>query len=80
MPAGICRKSGACTISHLGGYPNTAGLPSIKYRLTDSFAVPSGVDQHYTEILVWFHDSFLCYRPDESAPEVTELPYMVVNI
>lgn len=56
------------------GYPNTTGMEAMGYRLTDSIADPSGVDQFYTEKLIRLPGCFLCYRPPQNSPEVVELP------
>lgn len=53
------------------GYPNTTGLDSIDYRLTDAIVDPEGAaDQHCTEILWRLPRPFLCYSPPDCAPEV----------
>ena len=57
------------------GYPNTTGMGSIAYRLTDHYADTSDQDAHYTETLIRLPGSFLCYRPDDDAPDVSEPPY-----
>ena len=57
------------------GYPNTTGLSTIDYRLTDAIADPAGeADRLYTEELVHLAHGFLCYQPDSSAPETGPLP------
>ena len=57
------------------GYPNTTGLPTIDYRLTDEFADPSGSsDEFHTETLIRLPDCFLCYSPLREAPEVVPPP------
>ena len=58
------------------GYPNTTGLETMDYRVTDEHADPhDGAGEHYcSETLVRLPDGFLCYRPPENAPDVTELP------
>lgn len=57
------------------GYPNTTGLATIDYRITDSCADPPGKTDHlYTEELVRLPHGFLCYKPNEEAPEVGKLP------
>lgn len=57
------------------GYPGTTGLSQIDYRLTDAVADPVGIpDRYHTEKLFRLSNGFLCYRPLEEAPEVSELP------
>jgi FkbM family methyltransferase len=57
------------------GYPNTTGLPTMDYRITDSWADPSGQTDHlYTEKLVRLPSSFLCYKPPKETPIVAKLP------
>jgi predicted O-linked N-acetylglucosamine transferase (SPINDLY family)/predicted SAM-dependent methyltransferase len=46
------------------GYPNTTGLKSIDYRITDAKADPPGeADRLNAERLLRLPRSFLCYRP-----------------
>jgi predicted O-linked N-acetylglucosamine transferase (SPINDLY family) len=46
------------------GYPNTTGLTSIDYRITDAKADPPGeADRLNVEKLARLPRSFLCYRP-----------------
>lgn len=56
------------------GYPNTTGLQSIDYRITDSVADPLGEDAYYSEKLLRLEGGFICYQPDPRAPEVAPLP------
>ena len=56
------------------GYPNTTGLPTMHYRLTDAIADPDSFDHLYTETLVRLPRSFLCYMQSEHAPAVQPLP------
>jgi predicted O-linked N-acetylglucosamine transferase (SPINDLY family) len=57
------------------GYPNTTGLTTVDYRLTDAWADPPGLTEAWhTEELVRLDRGFLCYRPPEAAPEVGPLP------
>ena len=55
------------------GYPNTTGLQSITYRLTDGVTDPFGEDLFYTETLLRHPVSFCCYAPPAVLP-ITELP------
>ena len=52
------------------GYPNTTGLETINYRITDQHVDPPDTTQQFSEELVRLPDCFLCYSP----PDETELP------
>ncbi|MFZ5758408.1 MAG: tetratricopeptide repeat protein [Thermodesulfobacteriota bacterium] len=57
------------------GYPNTTGVATIGYRITDAIADPPGTSApFYTEKLVRLPGCFLCYSPPESAPAIGTLP------
>ena len=57
------------------GYPNTTGLSSMNYRITDAWADPPGqTEQFHTEQLIRLPDCFSCYQPVQDAPEVAPLP------
>ncbi|CAI0462572.1 unnamed protein product [Linum tenue] len=56
------------------GYPNTTGLPSIDYRITDSLADPPDSKQKHVEDLVRLPGSFLCYTPSPEAGPVSVAP------
>lgn len=57
------------------GYPNTTGLTTIDYRLTDNIADPAEAADHlYSETLVRLPQGFLCYGPPEDAPDISGLP------
>ena len=57
------------------GYPNTIGMDSIGYRLTDGLADPDdGARPWHAEELVRLEGCFLCFRPPEGAPSVAPLP------
>lgn len=67
-------KPAPIQVSYLG-YPNTSGLPSIDYRLTDAIADPPGQeDKFYTETLIRMPGCFLCYQPPDNSPRVTQTP------
>jgi predicted O-linked N-acetylglucosamine transferase (SPINDLY family) len=58
------------------GYPNTTGLSTVDYRITDSWADPPGqTEAWHTEELVRLDQGFLCYTPPEAAPEVGPPPH-----
>jgi protein O-GlcNAc transferase len=66
-------KPAPVPISYLG-YPNTTGLTTIDYRLTDSVADPPGEPVRHTEELVRLPGCFCCWSPSANAPAVTPLP------
>jgi protein O-GlcNAc transferase len=49
------------------GYPNTTGLDTIQYRITDQYADPLDTTQQYSEELVRLPETFLCYTPPEES-------------
>lgn len=58
------------------GYPNTTGLSSMDYRLSDKIADPEGEsDRWYTERIVRLKHGFLCYAPPIDAPPVVNRPF-----
>lgn len=56
------------------GYPNTTGLSSIDYRLTDEVSDPVGDERYYTEKLCYLRNGFSCYAPPVDVPEVALSP------
>ncbi|KAG8647003.1 hypothetical protein MANES_09G052300v8 [Manihot esculenta] len=56
------------------GYPNTTGLPTIDYRITDSQADPPDTKQKHVEELVRLPECFLCYTPSPEAGPVCSAP------
>ena len=57
------------------GYPNTTGLASMDWRITDACADPQGDgDALHSERLLRLPDSFLCFRPPENAPTPAPAP------
>ena len=72
-------KPAPVQVSYLG-YPNCTNLPTIDYRLTDSFADPPGrTDKWNTETLVRLNPTAWCYRPLNDFPPVSELPAREVD-
>lgn len=59
------------------GYPNTTGMESVGYRLTDAVADPPGAAGPviwHSEELVRIPQGFLCFRPPAGAPPVGPPP------
>ena len=54
------------------GYPNTTGLTSVDYRLTDGEADPPGVEDRYSERLIRLPRVAWVYQPTE--PSLPVLP------
>src|SRR5262249_39729712 len=58
----------------LFGYPETTGLPTMDYRLTDAISDPPGTtDRFHTEKLVRLPEIGWCYQPP-ACPDVSPLP------
>ncbi|CAK0734281.1 hypothetical protein CVIRNUC_000409 [Coccomyxa viridis] len=56
------------------GYPNSTGLRSVDFRITDAEADPVDTQQTFTEQLLRMPGCFLCYTPAQDAPAVSQLP------
>lgn len=57
------------------GYPNTTGLHTVDYRLTDAWAdAPGRTERYHVEKLVRLPEGFLCYTPPADAPPVSGPP------
>ncbi len=56
------------------GYPQTSGLPTMDYRITDAVADPvgaPGADAACVETLLRLPDGFLCFAPLTSLPQAS---------
>jgi predicted O-linked N-acetylglucosamine transferase (SPINDLY family) len=69
----LALKPAPLQITYLG-YPNTTGLNSIDYRITDSITDPKGESRVHSEALFRLDGCFCCYSPPPSAPEIGPLP------
>jgi len=72
----FAQKPAPIQVTYLG-YPDTTGLSTVDYRLTDSYADPIGVsDSLSTEKLVRLSGSYFCYQPYPQSPPVSDLPLL----
>ena len=58
------------------GYPNTTGLSSIDWRMTDEWADPPGQEAFHSEKLLRIPGGFQVYAPPADAPEVSGMPFL----
>lgn len=57
------------------GYPNTTGLTTMDYRITDSFTDPPGAaDKLHTEKLWRMPEFFSCFQASNNTPDIGPLP------
>ncbi len=57
------------------GYPNTTGLDSVDWRITDAWADPPGTTESlHSEELLRIAGGFLCFRPRPDSPEPAPPP------
>jgi protein O-GlcNAc transferase len=71
------RRPAPIQVTYLG-YPDTTGLTTIDYRLTDSFADPPGLTERWhTEKLIRLPHSAWCYPIPGDLPEVQDAPSVV---
>ena len=72
----FARRAAPIQVTYIG-YPNTTGLETMDYRLTDASADPVGLTESlYTEELVRLDGGYLCYRPPVDSPPVGEPPVL----
>jgi predicted O-linked N-acetylglucosamine transferase (SPINDLY family) len=72
----FARKPAPVQLTWLG-YPDTTGLSTMDYRLTDAIADPEGAADHrHSETLVRMPHGFLCYRPAGEFYPVSKLPML----
>ena len=70
----FARKPAPVQVTYLG-YPNTSGMRTIDYRLTDDRADPGGfADRYHCERLARLPRTQWCYLPDAGALPVNALP------
>lgn len=62
------------------GYPNTTGLTTMDYRLTDAHMDPQSLtDEFHSEKLMRLSRCIFCYQPIEPSPEVSPSPFLKKN-
>jgi protein O-GlcNAc transferase len=69
----FARKPAPVQVSYLG-YPNTTGLKTVDYRLTDAVADPPNEPSLWTEKVMRLTGGLCCFQPPANAPEVAALP------
>lgn len=70
----FARKPAPIQVTWLG-YPNTTGLSTMDYRLTDGVADPCGMTEHlHSEKLIRLPECFSCFKQPRDAPAVSRLP------
>ncbi len=72
-PLLFARKPAPVQIAWLA-YPGTTGMAAMDFRLSDPRLDPPGFESHYTERTIHLPDSFWCYHPLATGPEVNPLP------
>jgi len=61
------------------GYPNSSGIRSMDYRITDKYCDSERSQKYYQEKFIFMDKTFLAYTPSmgiENIPELTEQPFV----
>lgn len=62
------------------GYPNTTGLNSMDYRISDKFAESEEATDFHSEKILKLNRSFLCYTPIQNLPAIKKSAFEKNNI
>jgi len=72
----LVRKPAPTQITWLG-YPNTTGLDTVDYRISDAIAdLPGKADAVCSEKLIRLESGFLCYQGDSTLPNPSPAPFI----
>ncbi len=71
---GVLAQKPAPVQATLFAYPNTTGLPSVDWRITDTLADPPGTESLYVEQLLRLPSVAWVYGAPEDSPEPDGLP------
>ena len=70
----FARKPAPVQVTWLG-YPATTGMKAMDYRITDPYAEPPGMTEHWNTETLWRLPSiFCCYQPHPNSPAVIDHP------
>lgn len=73
----ILRSGIADSVLSWIGYPNTTGLNSVDYKISDTYCDPRpSADQFYSEELIRFDRFFMVYEPPPILPTIKPSPYL----
>jgi predicted O-linked N-acetylglucosamine transferase (SPINDLY family) len=72
MPV-FARRVALIQVTYLG-YPNTTGLPTVDYLITDGWVDPPGSETGYVEKLLRLPGGFSCYQPSGEDVQVNDQP------
>jgi protein O-GlcNAc transferase len=74
-PLVFARKPAAVQVTWLG-YVGTTGLAAMDYLVADQFHVRNGEETWYCESVLRMPHSYICYSPQQAAPDVVKLPVL----
>jgi predicted O-linked N-acetylglucosamine transferase (SPINDLY family) len=60
-------KPCSCQVTFIG-YPNTTGMKTMNYRITDEYTDPPSTQKYFTEKLVYLNPCFVCHDTTKLYP------------